>query len=229
MPNYYNEYDKHYVAVDNVIFGFDGEQLNLLLIQRSFEPQKGKWSLMGGFVGKSESVDNAAKRVLKVLTGLDHIYMEQLNCYGDPKRDIGERTISMAYYALIKISDYDKKLMEKHHAEWIHIKSVPQMVFDHNEMVKDALAELRMKAKYQPIGFELLPEKFTIPQLKKLYDAIYLKDFDKRNFSKKILSMNILEKLNEQVRNNSIRAANLYKFDKKEYQELLKKGFHFEF
>jgi 8-oxo-dGTP diphosphatase len=225
---FYKDHEKHYVAVDCVIFGFDGEQLNLLLIKRNFEPQKDKLSLMGGFVRKEESIDEAAKRVLKELTGLNNIYMDQLCCYGDPKRDTGERTLSIAYYALIKVDEYDKKLAGKNNAEWIPVKSIPKMIFDHNRMALDALGELRHKARLQPIGFELLPQKFTIPHLKKLYDAIYQKDFDKRNFSKKMLSMNILEKLNEKVRNNSIRAANLYKFDEKKYQQLLRRGYNFE-
>lgn len=228
MANFYQQHNKHYVAVDCVIFGFDGENLKLLLIKRNFEPQKGKLSLMGGFVNDQESIDNAARRVLKTLTGMDNIYMQQLNTYGDPQRDSGERTISVAYYALIKITAIDQQKTEQYNALWIPIKSVPSMIFDHNTMVQDALIQVREKSKFQPIGFELLSEKFTIPQLKKLYDSIYQKDFDKRNFSKKILSMNILERLNEKEHSNSIRAASLFKFDKKKYLKQINKGFHFE-
>ena len=227
MKNFYARHDRLYVAIDSVIFGFDGEQLMLLLIRRNFEPGKGSWSLMGGFVKKEESVDEAASRILYALTGLKDIYMEQLHCYGDPLRDPGARTISIAYYALIKVNEYDRERVSRHNARWFSIQSIPALVFDHNRMVNDALEALRQKAKHQPIGFELLPEKFTLPQLKKLYDAIYQKNFDKRNFSKKILSMGILERLNEKVKNHSIRPASLYRFDRKRYKQLLKEGFHF--
>ncbi len=226
--SFYKETDRHLVALDCVIFAFDGEDINLLFIKRAFEPSKGKWSLMGGFLKKDESLDEAAKRILFELTGLNDVFMEQLLAFGEKDRDPGERTISVAFYALIKIDESDKEKLSENNAYWKPINDIPNLIFDHNEMVDKALKRLRRKAKYQPIGFELLPEKFTMPQLQKLYEGIYQKNMDKRNFSKKMLAMNILERTNEKVYHNSKKGAFLYSFDKEKYEALLKKGFHFE-
>ncbi len=225
----YSKYKKHLVAVDSIIFGYDilEKELKLLVVKRSFNPAKGKWSLAGGFVEPGESIDIAASRVLRKLTGLKNIYMKQLYCYGDPSRDPGARVISVAYWALIKIKDIDQKVARKNGAHWQSIKKLPKLIFDHQNMVEKALKELRLQIRIKPIGFELLPEKFTLVQLLDLYEAIYRKNIDKRNFRKKILSMNILEKLEEKEKETSKRGAYYYKFNKTNYKKLSKKDFYF--
>lgn len=203
------------VAVDCIIFGFDGYDIKLLLIQRSFEPQIHKWSLMGGFLHGDESLEQAANRVLKTLTGLEGVYMEQLQTFSDPQRDPVERTISTAYFALIDIHQYEKQLSHDYHAEWFLIKERPELIFDHEEMVKQAQKKLRYKAALHPILFELLPEKFTIPQLQSLYENIYNTSFDNRNFSRKVLSTGLLVKQKEKDKVNSKKGAFYYKLDKR--------------
>jgi hypothetical protein len=185
------------------------------------------WSLMGGFLKKNEDLDEAAIRVLNQLTGLHDVYMEQLYAYGDVGRDPGERVVSVAYYALIKIEDYDKSLVREHDAHWCPMDAIPDLVFDHRVMVEKALRRLRRRARIQPIGFELLPEKFSLPQLQGLYEAIYQKELDKRNFRKKILGMELLDKLEEKDKSSSKKGAFLYCFNSDKYQELLAKGFYF--
>ncbi len=228
MVKYYSEYDKFLVAVDCIIFGFDGKELNLLLIKRNFPPAKGEWSLMGGFLKKNESMNQAAERVLFKLTGLCNVFLEQLQGYGEIERDPGERVISIAYYALINIDDYDEELAQQYNAKWFPINNFPKLIFDHNIMVDKALRRLQRKAQNQPIGFELIPPKFTIPQLQRLYEAIFRKEFDKRNFRKKILSFHVLKKLEEKDRESSKKGAYLYQFDQKEYNRLLNSGYNFE-
>jgi len=164
----YKNIDPVYLAVDCIIFGFDGNDLKLLLIKRGFEPEIGKWSLMGGFVNKDESIEEGAQRVLEKLTGLKNIFMKQLHIFGETGRDPVARTVSVAYYALINIHDYDKGLVKEHGARWFTIKGIPRLIFDHSEMISKAIEALRKDAKYSPVRFELLPEKFTLPQLKRL-------------------------------------------------------------
>lgn len=228
MVLYYSEYNKFLVAVDCIIFGFDGQELKLLLIKRNFPPAKGEWSLMGGFLKKDESLDNAAARVLFKLTGLQKVYLEQLYSYGEIDRDPGERVISAAYFALIKIDEYDEKLLKKYNAKWFLINDFPNLIFDHNIMVNKALKRLKRKAQSQPIGFELLPEKFTIPQLQKLYETIFQKEFDKRNFRKKILGFQVLQKFDEKEKKSSKKGAYLYRFDQDKYNRLIENGYSFE-
>jgi len=225
----YSEYKKHLVAVDSIVFGYDilEKELKLLVVKRSFNPAKGKWSLAGGFVEQGESIDVAACRVLRNLTGLKNIYMKQLYCYGDPSRDPGARVISVAYWALIKIKDIDQKAAHRNGARWQSIKKSTKLIFDHQYMVERALKELRLQVKIKPVGFELLPEKFTLVQLLDLYEAIYQKVIDKRNFRKKILSMNILEKLEEKEKETSKRGAYYYGFNKTNYKKLSKRDFYF--
>lgn len=225
---YYENIDKYPVAVDCIIFGFDDDGLKLLIIKRKFAPQEGHWSLMGGFVGPGENLDDAAKRVLYDLTGLSNIYLEQLYSYGEVDRDSAGRVISVAYYALIRADNYDVELGEKHGAKWVNFDHQPELIFDHNQMVIKALARLRRRVSNQPIGFELLPEKFTLPQLQKLYEAIFQQELDKRNFRRRILSMDLLIKLEEKDKASSKKGAFRYKFDKKRYDELVQKGFYFE-
>lgn len=230
MTAYYQEHEKFHVAVDCIIFGYDedGRELKVLLLKRNFQPAQGEWSLMGGFLKSNESVDDAAKRVLNQLTGLSEVYMEQLYTFGEVERDPGARIISIAYFALIKINDSDLELVKNHGATWIPISSMPQLIFDHKAMIKRALKKLQIRARTQPIGFELLPDKFTIPQLQGLYEAIYNKTFDKRNFRRKLLSMDLLEKLEEKEKESSRKGAWYYQFDPSKYEDLLNRGFNFE-
>ena len=226
--DYYAQNDKMYVATDCIIFGFDQGKLKLLIFKRRVEPLKDSWSLIGSFVKLDEDVDQAAKRVLKEITGLKNVFMEELKSYGKAERDPGYRSISIGQYALIRLDEYDKELVQKHGAHWYQIDEVPDLVLDHSQMVEDALIRIRRKARYKPIGFELLPEKFTIPQLQQLYEAIYQKELDARNFRKKVLSLNVLIKLNEKDKSTSRRGAFLYKFDQKNYKKLLESGYNFE-
>jgi ADP-ribose pyrophosphatase YjhB (NUDIX family) len=227
MARHYPHTKRILVAVDCIIFGFDQNDLKLLLTRRSFQPEKGKWSLIGGFVREKESLDDAAKRILFKLTGLRNIFMEEVKVFSEVDRDPVERTISVAYYALIKINE-NLKLSAEYGAQWVSINELPELIFDHGEMVENAHRKLKSMAKHQPIGFELLPKKLTIPQLRRLYETIYREELDKRNFSRKILAMNMLEKLNEKDKSSSKKGAFLYRFDKKRYRELIKKGFNFE-
>ncbi|MDT0650946.1 NUDIX hydrolase [Autumnicola edwardsiae] len=224
----YSIKDKMYAAADCIIFGFDSGKLKLLVFKRRVEPLKGEWSLIGSFVRLEEDVAEAAKRVLKEITGLENVFMEQLKTYGKADRDPGFRCLSIAQYALIRINEYDEELVEKHGAHWYDIGAVPDLVLDHNKMVQDALERLKRKARHQPIGFELLPEKFTIPQLQQLYEVIYQKELDSRNFRKKLLSLKVLIKLDEKDKTSSRRGAFLYKFDYENYHKLVKSGYNFE-
>ena len=206
------------VAVDCIIFGFDGNDIKLLLIQRGLKPEKGKWSLMGGFLQEKESLDQAANRILKKLTGLEGVYMEQLNAFGETDRDPVERTLSVAYFALIDIHQYEKQLSADYHAEWFLLKKTPDLIFDHKKMMELAMKQLRYKAALHPILFELLPAKFTIPQLQILYEGIYDTAFDNRNFSRKVLSTELLIKQKEKDKANSKKGAFYYKLDKRKYK-----------
>lgn len=227
MTNSYSDKDKMYVATDCIIFGFESGRLQLLVFRRRVAPLEGEWSLIGSFVQLDEDVTRAARRVLHEITGLERVFMEQLKAYGSATRDPGYRCISVAQYALIKIGEQDRQLVERHGAHWFDISEVPDLVLDHNQMVAEALEELKRKARYRPIGFDLLPEKFTIPQLQQVYETIYQKELDPRNFRKKILSMNLLIKLEEKDK-SSKRGAFLYKFDHGRYQDLEKSGYNFE-
>jgi len=223
----YKNHDRLLMAVDCIIFGFDGKHLKGLFIKRGFEPQKDKWSLMGGFVNKEESVDDAAGRILDQLTGLTDIYMEQLHCFGNVSRDPGGRVISVAYFALIKIEEYTEELMTTHNARWFELNKVPNLVFDHKQMVKLARERLQQKVANHPIGFALLPDKFTLPQLQNLYEAVYETPLDKRNFTRKVLSLGILNKLKEKEKESSKKGAFYYTFDKAKYKRLEHEGVRF--
>lgn len=221
MSGYYEDQAQFYVALDCIIFGFDRDKLKLLVIKRDFEPEKGNFSLMGGFLQPEESLDEAASRILYQLTGLRNIYLEQLKGFGEVGRDPVARTISIAYYALINISDYDKDLSPEYGACWFPIDDLPELIFDHKEMVEAAKARLRRKASNQPVGFELLPETFTLPELQQLYEAIYETRLDKRNFRRRILSLNVLEKTDKKRKEYSRKGAYLYKFDEEKYHKQL--------
>ena len=225
--NKYKSQDRILVAVDCIIFGFDGKQLQALLIKRGFEPEKGNWSLMGGFTNQNESTDQAAVRVLLQLTGLHNIYMEQLYCFSDVNRDAAGRVISIAYFALINIEDYNEQMQFEHEARWFELSKIPDLIFDHKQMVEKAKERLQQKVANHPIGFELLPEKFTLPQLQNLYEAIYESPLDKRNFTRKILSLGILNRLNEKDKEGSRKGAFYYIFDDKKYGKLHQDGVKF--
>jgi len=223
----YSEHALFHLAVDSIIFGFDEGELKLLIHKRKFEPFMGDWSLFGGFLKEEESLSDAANRILFELTGLQKIYMEELQTYGDIERDPAGRVLSVAYYALIPAHRYSEDYSKQYGATWVSLKELPDLIMDHNDMVKSALRRLRRRTASQPIGFELLPREFTIPQLQSLYEAIYQTELDKRNFRKKILSMGVLVKLEEKDMSGSRKGAFLYRFDKRKYERLIEKGYNF--
>jgi 8-oxo-dGTP diphosphatase len=225
--HYYSEHPTFHVAVDCIIFGFDQGELKLLIHKRQFEPARGEWSLFGGFVQEGESLDAAANRILFELTGLKKIYMEELQTYGEVNRDPAGRVISVAYYALIPARDFSEATSSKYGATWVSLHNLPALIMDHNLMVEKGLRRLKRRAASQPIGFELLPGEFTMPQLQALYEAIYQEELDKRNFRKKIQSMNVLIKLDTKDKSTSRKGAFLYRFDKKKYQRLVEGGDNF--
>ncbi len=205
------------VAVDSIIFGFHEGELNLLVLKRDFEPARGGWSLMGGFVQQGESVDEAAARVLAELTGLDGVHMEQVGAFGEVDRDPGQRVVSVAYYALINIEESDRELVRRHNARWIRVDRLPPLVFDHWRMVERAREMLKRKASTEPIGFNLLPRLFTLSMLQSLYEAIYGEPIDKRNFRKRVAEMGYIEKTDKIDKTGSRRGAALYTFNEKAY------------
>ena len=223
---FYQNKDKLYVAVDCIIMGFQDNELNILIAKRPFEPMQGGWSLMGGFVNELESINDAAKRVVEEFTGIKDIYMEQVGAFGDVNRDL-ERVISIAYYALVDIEKFDTSLAVKYDARWAKITQLPELIFDHSLMVKNTLNLLQRRAAVKPIGFNLLQEQFTLPTLQSLYESIYQEDIDKRNFRKKILAMDILEKMDEKDKSSSRKGAFFYRFIKEKYDQLLQQGLHF--
>ena len=224
----YERQDKVLLAVDCIIFGFDKEDLKILLIKRDFEPEKGHWSLMGGFLKQSESLDEAANRILYHLTGINSVYLEQLHSYSKVDRDPVERTVSVAYYALINIENHDKELTEQYSAKWFSVSDAPKLIFDHETMVRHAIRRLRYKTSTAPIGFELLPQKFTMRQLQKMYEAILDEELDKRNFINKINALDILVKLDEKDKSSSRKGSFLYRFDEEKYKKKVDDGFSFK-
>jgi 8-oxo-dGTP diphosphatase len=223
------EYPRAALTVDCVIFGFDGGQLKVLLIERGLAPFEGSWALPGGFVRVDESVDDAARRELAEEAGLDNVYMEQLYTFGSVDRDPRERVVSVAYFALVKLAGTRlRAATDAVRAEWFPAADPPALAFDHAVILHTALRRLRGKVRYEPIGFELLPRKFTLSQLQNLYEVVLGKPLDKRNFRKKILSMGLLQPLDEYETNVARRAAQLHQFDQKKYQQLAKAGFAFE-
>lgn len=212
----YIQHPKHYVAVDCSIFGYENSELKLLLYPRGFEPSLGKWSLMGGFVQENESVEEAAGRVLLQTTGLKDIFLEQATAFSKPDRDPGARVISMTFVALIRIDIHDKDLVRDNGAHWWPVTKLPSMVFDHEAIVTNALGLLQQKASIDLIGKELLPEMFTLMQLRNLYEAIFQKTFDPGNFRKKVLSIDILERQNLKNTSESKKGAYYFQFKKSE-------------
>ncbi len=228
MLNNYSAEDKVLLALDCIIFGFDSEGLKVLLVKRNFEPEKGKWSLIGGFLKKEENLDQAASRILHHLTGLDDIFMEQLYTFSNIDRDPVDRTLSVAYYALIDITVNNTKLIKNNSAQWVLLDELPNLIFDHEEMLEKAIARLKRRARTKPIGFELLPEKFTMPQLQCLYESILAKKLDKRNFVNRVNGLDILMKLQEKDMTVAKKGAYLYKFNKEKYDQKIRDGFNFK-
>ncbi len=217
------------LSIDCVIFGFENGGMEVLLVRRAIEPCKGDWALPGGFVLKDEDLDKAAERILSETSGIENIFMEQLYVFGDVDRYPDRRVITIGYYALVSPDKYILHPgIDTSEVSWFPLSKIPKLPFDHEHIIKEALHKLRTKVRYQPVGFELLPEKFTLPKLQSLYECILGIKLDKRNFRKKLLKMNLLTKLEEKEKDNIRRAAHLYKFDKKTYRKLIKKGFNFE-
>lgn len=216
---YYEGYTKVLVSVDCIIFGFDEGKLKILIGRRKYDPGRGEWSLYGGFVAADEDVDEAAKRTLYELTGMRHIYMKQVGAFGKVDRDPGERVISIAYYALINVSEYEENLRLEHGLEWVDVDNIPQLYSDHNEMVSKAHKLMQDKLKTEPVGFRLLPRLFTLTQLQRLYEVVYGAELDKRNFRKRVKDMDFIEKTELIDKKSSKRGAYLYRFNRRIYDE----------
>ncbi len=223
------EYPRAALTVDCVVFGFDETALKVLLIERGLAPFKGRWALPGGFVRVEETLDEAARRELAEETGLEKVFLEQLYTFSGVDRDPRERVISVAYYALTKPADHvTRATTDAADAQWFPVTEVPALAFDHADILAAALRRLRGKLRYEPIGFELLPAKFTLSQLQHLYEAVLGAELDKRNFRKKVLSYDLLLPLNETHREGAHRPAQLFRFDPVRYERLKKEGFLFE-
>ena len=216
----YVEQEKHLVAVDCAIFGYEENELKLLLFHRALPPSKGEWSLVGGWVNKDESVDEAAIRVLHKITGLLDIPMEQVQVFSEPNRDPGGRVITVLFNALIDIGKHNKDLVRAYGAHWWPVTKLPNLIFDHDKMAQAALKHLQIKASQNLVGKNLLPKEFTITQLRQLYNCIFLKEFDPGNFRKKILSLNVLKRLNKKDFSESKKGAFYYSMEESRSTDL---------
>ena len=225
---YTYEYPHPSVTTDCVIFGFDGTKLRVLLVERGIEPFKGRWAFPGGFLKMDESAETGALRELQEETGLKGAYIKQFHTFSDPNRDPRERVLTVAYYALVRMQNV-KGGDDAAKAEWFALDEVPFLAFDHDLILRMAMKELRKQIHFEPIGFELLPEKFTIKELQLLYEAILDVKFDRRNFYNKMLHLEILTQLDETVLNSPKKEAFLFKFNPEKYDELKQKGFRLEF
>lgn len=217
------------LTVDAVVFGYESETISVLLIKRKYEPFKDAWALPGGFVLNNETLEEAVKRELNEETGVNINYLEQLYTFGEPSRDPRGRIVSIAFFGLINPSIF--KLFantDASDAKWFSINELPKLAFDHKEIVNMAIHRLRGKITYEPLGFELLDNKFPFSDLEKLYTTLLGREIDRRNFRKKILSLNILDELDEKITKGSGRPANLFKFNRKKYFQLKKEGMVFE-
>ena len=227
LQTYYDNNDRFLIAADSIIFGLREKELYLLLTRRPVEPMKNEWSLMGGFMEAGESLSQAAEKVLYRYTGERGLYMEQVGAYGEVDRDCGGRVISVAYFALVQLDKFNILQVEKYDAEWVNIKELPPLLFDHDSMVNDAIKLLRYKVSTEPVAFRFFDEKFTLPALQDLYEAIYQMPLDKRNFRKKLSGMNILERLEEKDKLSSKRGAFYYRFNQEKWEQFLKEGRRF--
>ncbi|MCQ2113164.1 MAG: NUDIX hydrolase [Bacteroidaceae bacterium] len=225
---YHYKYPHPSVTTDCVIFGFDGVELKVLLIERGVEPFKGRWAFPGGFIKMDESAEEGALRELQEETGLTGAYIKQFHAFTDPNRDPRERVITIAYYALVRIQDV-KGGDDAAKAQWFDLDEVPALAFDHDRILRNAMQELRKQIHFEPIGFELLPEKFTMSALQHLYEAILDVKFDRRNFSKKMLHFGLLDLLEEKAKVSQAKESVLYTFNAERYNEMKQKGFRLEF
>lgn len=228
MPHTY-DYPRPALTVDAVVFGLDEEDLKVLLIQRDLPPFAGRWALPGGFVRMDENLEDAVQRELQEEAGLHDVFLEQLYTFGAPDRDPRGRVVSVAHYALVRLQDHAvRAATDARNAAWFSLDDLPPLAFDHDRIVQMAHQRLRSKLRYQPIGFELLPEKFPLRELQRLYELVLDRPLDKRNFRKKILAMGVLKELKEVEQDVSHRAARLYRFDKRRYDQQTRRGFNFE-
>lgn len=217
------------LSIDCTIFGFDNSKLEILLIKRARKPGKGMWALPGGFIKKAELVEDAAQRILAETTGIKKLYLEQMGVFDGINRYPYWRVVTIGFFALVSPEHYQLSTgIDTTEAKWFDLKELPELPFDHKHIIETSLNKLRSRVRTRPIGFELLPDNFSLPQLQKLYETILDKDLDKRNFRKKMMSMDILVKLEEKDKNNKKRAAYLYKFDRNNYKKLARNGFIFE-
>lgn len=226
--NHYITQQRILIAVDCIIFGYISKKLKLLLFKRKVKPAINQWSLVGAFIKNNQSIHEGAKQILFESTGLKDIYLEQLKIYGDVDRDPAGRVVSVSYYSLTSVNEFQEQSVHNYDAKWFDIDDLPELIFDHKQMVDDAIEELQTKAKSKPIGFNLLPELFTIPDLQLLYESIYRKKLDSRNFRKKILSLNILSKTEQKDKTGSKKGAFLYHFNEKKFEQLLADGLNFD-
>lgn len=228
MLSYTYEYPRPALTVDVVVFGLDAADLKVLLIERGVEPHAGAWAIPGGFVNIDEDIEDAARRELHEETGLSDVYIEHLGVFGTPGRDTRGRVVSVAYTALVQLSDHTLRAeTDARDARWFPVKSPPPLAFDHDEMLAAAHVRLKERVRYHPIGFELLPQKFTLSQLRRLYETVLERSLDKRNFRKKIHSMGLLEELNELEQDVPHRAARLYSFNPERYRALVQDGLEY--
>ena len=219
MTQFYNEHSKVLVSVDCIIFGFNGSQLQLLIGKRQMDPGRGEWSLYGGFVGQNENLEDAANRVILDLTGMKGLYIRQVGAFGRIDRDPGERVISIAYYTLINVKDYDDSLRIRYGLEWVNLNELPKLYSDHIQMIQNAISQIRRRINNEPLSFKLLPELFTLTQLQHVFETMMGEEIDKRNFRKRIKDIDFIEKTELIDKISSKRGAALYRFNKKAYEQ----------
>lgn len=219
MTQFYNEHSKVLVSVDCIIFGFNGSLLQLLIGKRQMDPGRGEWSLYGGFVGQNENLEDAANRVILDLTGMKGLYIRQVGAFGRIDRDPGERVISIAYCTLINVKDYDDSLRIRYGLEWVNLNELPKLYSDHNQMIQNAISQIRRRINNEPLSFKLLPELFTLTQLQHVFETVMGKEIDKRNFRKRIKDIDFIEKTELIDKISSKRGAALYRFNKKAYEQ----------
>ncbi len=219
MTQFYNEHSKVLVSVDCIIFGFNGDSLQVLIGKRRMDPGRGEWSLYGGFVGADEDLEDAANRVILDLTGMKGLYIRQVGAFGRIDRDPGERVISVAYCTLINVKDYDNNLREHYGLEWVTLDQLPHLYSDHNQMIANAIKQIRRRINTEPLSFRLLPELFTLTQLQRVFEAVMGEELDKRNFRKRIKDIGFIEKTSLIDKITSKRGAALYRFNKTAYDE----------
>jgi len=228
MPFTY-EHPRPALTVDCVVFGFDGDSLKLLLIERALEPFKGSWALPGGFVRVEEELEAAARRELREETGIHEVVLEQFHAFGSIRRDPRERVVSVAYVALTRLEDHRPQAStDARQAVWFNSGDLPRLAFDHEQIIQQALEYLRRRVRLEPLGFQLLPAKFTLTQLQVLYESVLGRAIDTRNFRKRVLAMELVQPIKSEFQRGRQRPAQLYRFDPKRYEQLKRKGLQFE-